>query len=356
MPLPDPPERRFTAAQIRHVLALRARLLESVRRFFSSRGYLEVSVPVLGVAADPAPTIEPMRTRLRLWDGSSRELYLQTSPEFFLKRLLAAGAERIFSIGPFFRDGEVTDRHNPEFFGLEWYCAGQAFHQMLDFCEEMFREVTLDVAGKVRLERCGIGFGVDRPFLRLSVAQALRELAGVEVPEDWGEDSLRRALRQAGVAMGADDDVDDMVNRVLIERVEPALARLGPVMLHDYPMPMAALARSRPENPAVAERFELFAGGIELCNGYGELVDPAEQRRRFLAHVEIRRRLGRPAVPIDEALLKAMEDGLPACCGCALGLDRWLMLLCGAERIDEVMVFPLSLELGRAPDGATGSV
>lgn len=345
------PERRFSSRRLEEVLRLRARLLDAIRRFFAEHGYLEVTAPVLGPAADPAPTIEPFRTRLHLPDGSARELYLQTSPEFFLKRLLAAGMERIFHIGPFFRDGEATGRHNPEFSGLEWYCAGQHFGELLDFSEELFRQVTREVAQSHPLERQGTRLAVDRPFVRLGVAQALRELGGIEVPEDWHEEGLRSALRRAGIHFEPDDEFDDLVNRALIERVEPALARLGPVLLHDYPLPMAALARACPETPAVAERFELFAGGLELCNGYGELTDSVEQRRRFVEQTNQRRRLGRPAVPLDEIFLGALEEGLPPCCGCALGLDRWLMLLCGAERIEEVLPFPLSLELGIPPEG-----
>ncbi|NMB75773.1 MAG: EF-P lysine aminoacylase GenX [Myxococcales bacterium] len=345
------PERRFAPERLEWLLQLRARLTNAIRHFFTARGYLEVQAPILGPAADPALTIEPFRTRLHLLDGSAHELFLQTSPEFFLKRLLAAGMKRIFHIGPFFRDGEVTGRHNPEFTGLEWYCENQPFGELLDFTEELFREVTCEVAQSSHIERKSASFTVERSFQRFSVAQALRELGGIEVPEDWQEEGLRNALRRAGVHLGPDDEFDDLVNRALIERVEPALARHGPVILYEYPLPMAALARACPNKPSVAERFELFAGGLELCNGYGELTDPVEQRRRFLEQANHRRRLGRPAVPLDEVFLRALEDGLPPCCGCALGLDRWLMLLIGAERIEEVLPFPLSMELGMHPEG-----
>ena len=179
--------------------------------------------------------------------------------------------------------------------------------------------------------------GLKTPFRRMAVGAALRELGGVEVSDDFS--NLRQAVEGAGAAADPSDGFDDLVNRVLIERVEPKLPGLGPVFLHDYPAPMAALAR------LLAERFELYADGLELCNGYGELTDGREQRERFLSQLEERRRLRKPVPPLDETFLQALEAGLPPCAGCALGVDRLTMLVCGKKKLAEVMPFPLAGEL-----------
>jgi lysyl-tRNA synthetase class 2 len=194
---------------------------------------------------------------------------------------------------------------------------------------------------------------LSQSFQRMSMEQALRELAQVKVPADWNEEGLRDALGNAGLRIRRDDTFDDLVNRALIERVEPKLIERGPVFLYDYPAPMAGLARLRPERPVVAERFELYIGGLELCNGYGELTDPRQQRARLIEQIEARVQCGTPRLPLDEAFLSALEHGLPACSGNALGLDRLAMLLFGKERIEQVQPFPLAAEVNHSSPKAT---
>lgn len=245
-----------------------------------------------------------------------------------MKRLVAMGMERIYQLTPFFRDNEFTDLHNPEFLGLEWYETGASVEECMQRTEQLVSYVHPELKA---------------PFRRLAVAEALRELGGVMVAGDFS--NLGEAVAGAGIATDPADGFDDLVNRVLIERVEPKLPGLGPVFLYDYPAPMAALARLSAERPGVAERFELFAGGLELCNGYGELTDAIEQRERFMAQLEERRRLDKRVPPLDQAFLRALEEGLPPCSGCALGVDRLVMLVCGKKKLDEVMPFPLAGEL-----------
>ncbi|HOX43401.1 MAG TPA: EF-P lysine aminoacylase EpmA [Myxococcota bacterium] len=328
-------------------LRARARMLRGIRALLDGLGFLEVTTPSLVPAPDPSLHLETFHTLLEGPGLPARELHLVTSPEHCMKRMLAAGLERIYQLGPFFRNGEVSLLHNPEFTGLEWYRAGASFEDTLQLTEEVVRAAARAVCGTLRpVCRGGQTLDLAAPFRRLSVRDALAELAGVRAPADWDEAGLRRALVQAGIPPAADDAFDDLVNRALVARVEPALARLGPVFLVHYPAPMAALARLRPGQPHEAERFELFAGGLELCNGYGELTDAAEQRRRFEAERATRARLGRRVPPLDEAFLRALAQGMPEAGGNAVGLDRLLMLLLGARRIQDVLPFPLSLELG----------
>ncbi len=322
-------------------LRVRARLLADIRAFFDRDGFLEVTTPSLVTAPDPALHLESFRTLLQLDDGS-KDLFLSTSPEHHMKRLLAAGLGSIYQLCPFFRNGEMGVLHNPEFTGLEWYEAGATVERTMDRTEALVREVAREVTGRTAFERCGSAVDLEPPFRRMTVRQALADLAGVDAPADWNAAGLRKALSAAGIPPAGDDRPDDLVNLALVARVEPALADMGPVFLFDYPAPMAALARLRPDNPAVAERFELYAGGLELCNGYGELTDPEEQRRRFEAQVLERERAGRPTSPLDEHFLQALEQGMPAAGGNALGVDRLLMLLCERERIDQVLAFPLA--------------
>ena len=306
----------------------RASVLKKIREFFDQRGFVEVSTPCLVTAPDPAVHLDSFETDLSLPGGKKRKLYLSTSPEHHMKRLVAAGMERIYQTVPFFRNGEMTDLHNPEFCGLEWYEVGASVEGCMQLTEQLVAHVHP---------------GLKTPFRRMAVGAALRELGGVEVSDDFS--NLRQAVEGAGVAADPSDGFDDLVNRVLIERVEPKLPGLGPVFLYDYPAPMAALARLRPGRPEVAERFELFADGLELCNGYGELTDGREQRERFQSQLEERRRLQKPVPPLDEAFLQALETGLPPCAGCALGVDRLTMLVCGKKKLAEVMPFPLAGEL-----------
>ncbi len=325
-----------------------ARLLMRVRQFFDCRDFIEVFTPTLVRAPDPALHIESFRSELRLPDGEALTLYLSTSPEFHMKRMVSAGCARIYQIAHFFRNGELTRLHNPEFIGVEWYQVGASVENMMEQTEELVREVAASLPGGHVIQRAGVVIDLSQSFQRMSVEQSLRELAQVKVPADWNEAGLRDALGKAGLRIGRDDTFDDLVNRALIERVEPKLMERGPVFLYDYPAPMAGLARLRPERPVVAERFELYIGGLELCNGYGELTDPRQQRARLVEQIEARVQCGKPRLPLDEAFLSALEHGLPACSGNALGLDRLAMLLFGKERIEQVQPFPLAAEVNHS--------
>jgi lysyl-tRNA synthetase class 2 len=302
-------------------LRVRAGTLASIRRFFADRGVLEVETPALSAAAVTDLHLHSVACRLDLDDRRTR--FLQTSPEYAMKRLLAAGSGPIYQICKVFRDGERGRRHNPEFTMLEWYRPGFDHHRLMDEVEELLQAVLGVAAGE-----------------RISYADAFRRHAGVD-PHAASDGELRSRVVALGVAGVAELDRDDLLNLLLSHVVEPHLGSGRPSFLFDYPASQAALARVRPGNPPVAERFEVFLDGLELANGFHELADPGEQRRRFEADLVERRRHGLPEVPVDERLLAALASGLPDCAGVALGVDRLVMLKIGSRDIADVIAFPI---------------
>ena len=300
--------------------ALRARgdILASIRGFFAERGVLEVETPALSEATVTDVHLHSIACRL---EAAGRPHYLQTSPEYAMKRLLAAGSGPIYQICKAFRDGERGRRHNPEFTMLEWYRPGWDHHRLMDEVDELLQAVLGVAAGE-----------------RLSYADAFRRHAGVD-PYAATDDDLRSRAAAFSVSGVAELDRDDLLNLLLSHTVEARLGVGRPTFLFDYPASQAALARIRPGDPPVAERFEVFIDGIELANGFHELADPEEQRRRFEADLAERRRRGLPEVAVDERLLAALSSGLPDCAGVALGVDRLVMLLADAASLDDVMAF-----------------
>ena len=308
-------------------LQRRALLLRTVRQFFDDRGFLEVETPVISADTVVDRHIEPFSTGVPAEVGKPpRRMWLQTSPEFAMKRLLAAGAEAIYQIGRVFRLGERGPRHNPEFTMVEWYRRGDGYAQGMALLAELAECV----------------FGCDA-IERITYAEAFSRHLGLD-PHRAEIAELREAARRRGIAwpesMEESGDRDDWLDLLLTECVQPHLGVGRPAIVYDYPASQCALARVRADDPPVAERFELFAEGIELANGYHELCDPNELRRRNEQINRRRRADGKDALPERSRLLRAMEAGLPECTGAALGFDRLLMILCRASAIDEVIAFP----------------
>lgn len=308
------------------ILAARARGIRAVREFFESRGFLEVDTPSLV----PSPGLDLHLDAFAMaqpqeQSASERPLFLITSPEYQMKRLLVGGIPRCFQLARCFRRSELGARHNPEFLMLEWYRAFAGMQDIMADTEELVRAIARVLAGSDSIEAGGTRVDLTGPFERLSVCEAFERYASVE-PD-------------ATLTMAAADE--DRFYRILVDQVEPALARQPhPVFLVEYPACMASLARKKPDDPRVAERFELYLGGVELCNGFGELTDPKEQRERFDRDQEQRRREGKPVYPIDERFLSALEEGMPPSSGNALGLDRLFALCLGEPSIGRVMTFP----------------
>jgi lysyl-tRNA synthetase class 2 len=319
------------------VLRLRAKLLAFTRRFFDESGYWEVDTPALSHERVIDPNIEPFAVS----SPDRADLFLQTSPEFAMKRLLAAGADAIYQLGKVFRRGELGRRHNPEFTMLEWYRVGDTHHEQMTFVERLVRAFVGE-AERLSSAPPRLMALLNQPFERLSFDEAFERYAGSRVlSRPTGE--IVSLARRSGVSAPESllpNDRDGWLNLLLAERVEPHLGHDRPTLIYDYPASQAALARVRVAGPvSVAERFELYVNGVELCNGYHELTDASTLRTRIRHDATA----SGQALPEPPRLLAALEHGLPPCSGVALGFDRLLMLCLETDSIDQVIPFPFDV-------------
>ncbi len=307
-------------------LRLRADLNRLVREFFHARNVLEVETPMMSRAGNTDPNIVSFSlTFSGRTDGAPRTRWLRTSPEFPLKRLLAAGMGDCYELGRVFRDGEAGGRHNPEFTMLEWYRVGWTLEPLIDETVELV-QAALAVVGRTATAS------------RISFRELYLQRLGFD-PMTASLEAVRNAA--AGIAIDGEGLTrDDWLDLLMTHRLQPAFPRDGIVVVHDYPASQSALARVvEREGVAVAERFELYLGALELANGYHELTDAVEQRRRFERDVAARTARGETAPPLDEALLDALAHGMPACAGVALGVDRLLMAVLDTPRIADTLAF-----------------
>jgi len=298
----------YRQSAIRNNLLLRARIIQTIRKFFIDNDYLEIDTPIRIPAPAPEAHIDAVATE---------DQYLQTSPELCMKQLLAAGFPRIFQICKCFRQHERGRKHLPELTMLEWYHAGGNYLSLMEESENLvgFIAHQLGRIGKHRYRNRQIELA--GPWLRLPVAEAF---------EKYGSIAMDEAL------------ATDRFDEVMALEIEPNLGDPNPVFLYDYPARHGALARLKPRNPFLAERFELYIAGIELCNGFSELTDAAEQRERFKKEQHLRQSLNKPLYPLPEKFLEALAD-MPDAAGNALGIDRLVMLFADTEKIDDVVAF-----------------
>ena len=326
---------RFHADGLWANMRVRAAVLDAVRGFFRDAGFLAVETPTLARASAREEHIQLFATEYQ-GDKEAKQLYLAPSPELYMKRLLGVGFERIYQISRSYRNGEMGPQHNPEFTLIEWYRAYASYEEIMADVENLVVHVVGNVLGQSSVIREGREIGLQPPWERLSVRDAFARWAAIDLDACADAESLFRCARALGYGSASrEDSWEDLYHKILLERVEPELAKLGAVHLFDYPRQLAALAKLKESDPAVAERTEAYLGGVELSNGYTELNDPAQQRERFA-------RGARPGgAPADEAFLTAMERGIPPAGGVALGLDRLVMIVTGASRLDEVVAFPL---------------
>jgi lysyl-tRNA synthetase class 2 len=314
-------------------LARRTALSRAVRGFFDASGYTEVETPYAVPAPGEEVHLRAFATMREHPDGASEPLWLNTSPEFAMKRLLVAGAGPIFQFARVWRNGEAGALHAPEFTMLEWYRPGADMDALIEETTALLRDVLPPVV-------CCRGISTDLSRIeRLTVAEAFARHAGVPGLLDIGADAAALASA-AGVRLRDGEDWEDLFFRLLLERVEPHLGRRHPTFLTHWPAAQAALARRDPADARVAERFELFVCGIELANAFVELTDPAEQRARFQADRLRREGLSGPDWPLDEDFLAAMDYGMPPSAGIAVGFDRLAMLASGADRLGQVLWLP----------------
>jgi lysyl-tRNA synthetase class 2 len=338
----------FWAAHVhadrRPLLLARSRIVAALRAWFAASGFVEVETGTVVVSPGNEAHLHAFSTALEGPDGAAVPLYLRTSPEFACKKLLAAGEPRIVEFAKVFRNRERGALHAPEFTLVEWYRAGESYGSLMADCAALLREAA-QAAGTWHFSFRGRSADAFAEPERLSVAEAFGRFAGIDLLATLGEgEADRAALASAAVAAGiriaADDTWSDIFSRVLVERIEPKLGIGRATILDEYPAVQAALAKPS-HDPRVAERFELYVCGVEVANGFAELTDPIEQRRRLEAEMAEKARRYGTRYPLDEDFLAALAE-MPDACGIALGLDRLVMLATGASRIDQVQWAPLN--------------
>lgn len=328
-------------------LLMRQRITANLRAFFANEDFIEVETPALQASPGNEAHLHAFTTHFLDNDLSQRPLYLHTSPEFACKKLMAAGESRIVNFARVYRNRERSPLHHPEFTLVEWYRAHAGYETLMADCAALLREAAT-TAGVTKLRYRGKEAD---PFLeleRISVADAFQHYVGIDllatIPDDPlappDRDALAKAASDAGVRIIADDTWSDVFSHVLNQKIEPFLGEGRGTILDAYPAHEAALARRNPADPRLSERFELFVCGVELANGFGELTDPAEQRRRFMLEMDEKERIYNERYPLDEALL-ALLPAMPPTSGIALGLDRLIMLATNAHRIEDVLWAPL---------------
>jgi lysyl-tRNA synthetase class 2 len=333
-------------ADRRPLLLARARMLTAIRQYFAGESFVEVECNALQISPGNEAHLHGFATDYVDPAGEHHRRYLHTSPEFACKKILAAGETRILSAAQVFRNRERGNLHAPSFTMIEWYRANEP-------CERVIADTLALVKRAAEAAGSKTFFFREReadPFADaqwLSVADAFRHYADIDLLATLGADGtpetekLARAAEQAGIKIGADDSWSDLFSRVLTERIEPQLGLQRPLVLYEYPRVEAALARACPHDPRLAERFELYICGVELANGFGELTDPAEQRRRFEAEMAEKNRVYGETYPIDADFLDALGE-MPPASGVALGFDRLVMLSTGAPHIDLVQWTPFA--------------
>ena len=333
-------------ADRRPLLLARNRIQAGLRGYLANEGFIEVDPAALQVSPGNEAHLHGFATEAVGNDGVGRPMYLHTSPEFAMKKLLAAGEVRIASFAHVWRNRERGPLHSPEFTMLEWYRVGEAYDVLMQDCAAMLRLAADGARGRVLRYR-GRECDPFADFERISVVEAFQRYAGIDLLASIAGDgstnavALAAALDVAGIKWATDDTWSDMLSRVLVERVEPNLGIGRMTVLDRYPAAEAALARPVHDDPRVAERFEVYACGVELANGFGELTNPEEQRRRFGLEMEEKARVYGERYPLDEDFLAALSF-MPPASGIALGFDRLVMLATGAARIDDVIWTPIA--------------
>lgn len=315
-------------------LHARTRLQSAIRQWFAMQEFVEVETPILQVTPGAEVHLSGFSSVWELPDGEERERWLHSSPEFAMKKLLSGGLPRLFQFARVFRNAEGSALHHPEFTMLEWYRAGTTYDAVMEDCTALLRLADVDQL-RWGQHTCDPRAEAER----LTVKEAFRRYADVDLFATIG--NPEKLSGASGIAMHPGDGWEDVFFRIMFEKIEPQLGMGRPTILLEYPISMAALARAKPGDPRVAERFELYVCGVELANAFGELVDPVVQRERLRRDMELKERLYGVSWPTDPDFLAALEHGLPECSGIALGFDRLVMLATGAPHIEDVLWLPV---------------
>ena len=338
---PSPFWTRDVYAAKKPFLAGRGRVTAAAREFFRREGFTEVETAALQVSGGNETHVSTFATDLIGADGAASRLALHSSPEFACKKLLAAGEERIFTLAHVFRNRERGPLHHPEFTMLEWYRAGEPTVRLMEDCAGLLTAAARAAGTDLMRWRDRSCDPFAEPEL-VTVSQAFAQNANIDLAALLDDrEALAKAAARDGIRVTTDDTWSDLFSKILSEKIEHRLGRERPTILCDYPLSEAALARASEDDPRFADRFELYVCGVELANGFGELTDADEQRRRFAAQGEAKRRIYGEAAPIDEDFLSALAV-MPQASGIAMGFDRLVMLATGAERIEQVLWTPVA--------------
>lgn len=339
----------------------RSRIMQKIREFFVKRGFLDVETPLLVKLPGMEPYLDVFKTefvglpgpqpdRPGTAEAERQDMYLITSPEYALKKLLVAGFEKIFQLGKCFRNKETAgDRHNPEFTMIEWYRAYADYTATMEDTEELVYELVKFVKGgdelRITNHESGatgaeISIDVRLPWTRLKVKDAFKKYAGVDYPDFENTERLRNIAQKKGYKVNPQTSYDDLFFLIFMNEIEPKLGFDKPVILYEYPVSMASLSKKCGHDPRYSERFEAYIAGMELCNAFSDLTDPDEQLARLQAERKERQKLGKEDYPVDQSFIRALQFGMPPCSGNALGVDRLIMLLTDSQSIEDVLFFP----------------
>jgi len=320
---------------------IRAQIIQTIRTFFQSNDFLEVEAPLL----TPYPTLDSnihsIETTLCSNTGKKQSLYLHTSPEHSMKKLLAAGAERIFYLGKVFRDRELTRFHNPEFTMLEWYRTRATYEDIQKDTEQLVYYISQETFSKDHIDFQNDKIDLTPPWKRLTLNELFKHHLGIELDKNWDIAELRRVANTCNIHFEPDDAWDILFFRIFLEKIEPHLGFPRPTFVLDYPLQMGLMAKRKKDNPELVERVELYIGGMELANGYSELLDADEQRKRFEQEQFKKNADNDLHYPIDEELISALDMAIPPSSGIALGVDRLIMLFTNNTDIRDVLLFPV---------------
>ena len=322
------------------IFHLRARVFKEIRRFFEKNDFIEIEAPVL----TPYPTLDnnihSIETQICDNTNCSYTMFLHTSPEHAMKKLLAAGARKIYFLGKVFRNRELTPLHNPEFTMVEWYRTSANYGHIQKDIENIIIAILQETHSTMHMEYRNNKKDLTRPRDRISMTDLFQEYAQLNLENCLNLYGLQEAAQNIGIPFGKNEGWETLFFRIFIEKIEPHLGFPRPTFVVDYPAQLGLMAQRKENNSEWVERVELYIGGLELANGYSELVNPDEQRDRFIAELEKKQDEGYPHYPIDEELIESLNTGIPPCAGIALGVDRLIMLLTGKTNIHDVILFP----------------
>ncbi len=318
-------------------LEQRSQIIKALRRFFDDQDFIEIETPILQICPSMDAHIHGFETDLLDIDCSHKKsMYLHTSPEFDMKKLLVAGMPKIYQICHVFRNAERSRLHSPEFTLLEWYRAGNDYTVLMDDCIDILQKIA-EILNIKNYTYQGIKSDPYKEWQKISVTQAFKKYADIDLIDVLDDiNSFSNFAQNIGVRVIKSDSWEDIFHAIMAEKIEPYLGAGAPTILYDYPVSMAALSRKKSSNPRFAERFELYVCGVELANAFSELTDAKEQRERYIQEMELKKKLYGKIYPADEEFFAALDYGMPESAGIALGIDRLVMLACGAENIDDV--------------------